>query len=100
MTYVEAVAGVSDTMLHRQRVTAASMATPGESTCGQNLDLALLIADGSATGRADPAHDAHMLPIGEWALAAWERWEPEVAMQRMVSHALVKLKAAKSPWHK
>ena len=45
MTYGESVTGVSDTMLHRQRVTAAAMATPGESTCGQNLDLALLIAD-------------------------------------------------------
>ena len=41
------------------------MATPGERACGQNLDLALVIADGSATGRADPAYDAHMLAIGE-----------------------------------
>jgi hypothetical protein len=41
-----------------------------------------------------------MLPIGEWALAAWERWEPEKAVQRMVSHSLVKLSSAKSPWHK
>ena len=100
MTYGQSVTGVSDTMLHRQRVTAASMSTPGESTCGQNVDLALVIADGSATGRADPAYDAHMLPIGEWVLAAWEGWELKISMQRMIRHALAKLKVAKSPWHK
>ena len=64
--------GVSDSVLHSQRVAAGAMAAPGEGAGGQNLDLALTLADGSATGRADPAYDAHMLPIGEWALAVWK----------------------------
>jgi hypothetical protein len=99
MTYGQSTTGVSDSFLHRQRVTVASMATPGETTCGQNLDLALIIADGSATGRADPAYDAHLLPIGEWSLAVWETWEQHVSMKRMVQHAIKKLTSAKRPWH-
>ena len=69
MTYVESISGVSDSTLHTQREIAGVIAVPTSGTCGQNLDVALMLADESSTGRADPAYDAHMLPIGEWSLA-------------------------------
>ena len=69
MTYGGAIMGVSDSMLHSQRQVAAAVAAPGVGTGGQNLDMALIMADGGPKGRADPAYDAHKLPIGEWAFA-------------------------------
>ena len=47
---------------------------------GQNLDLALTLADENAKAGADPAFDAHLMPIGDWATAVWECWMPERAM--------------------
>ena len=63
-------------MLYTQRTTAAKAAAPPSGSCGQDLDLALMMADASANGRADPAFDAHKLPIATWALAIWEAWLP------------------------
>lgn len=94
----ESFMGVSDSVLHRQRVVAGAMAAPGEGAGDQNLYLAPTLADGGATGRVDPAYDAHMLPIGEWALAVWESWTTHVSMQRMVEHSVRKLTGAKGPW--
>ena len=50
-------------------ILAAAVAAPGAGTGGQNLDLALVIADGCGNGKADPAFDAHMVPLVEWAMA-------------------------------
>jgi len=69
MVYGEGVSGVSDSMLYSQRTSAAKASAPPSGSCGQDLDLALMIADASASGRADPAFDAHKLPIATWALA-------------------------------
>ena len=69
MLFGVAASGVSDTMLHGQRAAAAKAAAPAAGTCGQNLDLALVMADASNNGRADPAFDAHKIPIATWALA-------------------------------
>ena len=71
---------------------------PGTGTCGQNLDLALLLADGSRTGRADPAYDAHDLPIGQWACAVWEGWLPQISLLKMVAKAKAKLIKARRVW--
>ncbi|HUU62073.1 MAG TPA: reverse transcriptase domain-containing protein, partial [Acidimicrobiia bacterium] len=99
MCYGIAIQGVSPYMLLRQRRAASAASAPGSGLCGQNLDLALVLADGSATGRADPAYTAHSDPIGQWATAAWEQWIPPGAMLRLAAAALVKLAKARNPWH-
>ena len=71
-------------MLRSQMQTAVAVSAPGAGTGGQNLDLALVVADGSTKGRADPAYDAHSLPIGELAMAVWEGCTTIGAMQRVV----------------
>ena len=98
MTYGPAISGVPPSLLDAQRRTAAAAAAPGAGTGGQNLDLALLIADGNGSGRADPAFDAHMIPIGEWAMAVWEEWLPTASLQRLVDDATLRLEHAKRPW--
>ena len=80
------------------RGAAAAAAAPASGTCGQDLDIALLIADGGPKGRADPAYDAHLLPIGEWAEGAWHERLPRTAREGMVRSALSRIAAAKSPW--
>ena len=61
--------GVPPSTLLLQRLAAAPAAHPGESMCGQDLDLALILADGSAKGMADPAFVAHTL--GQWDIGRW-----------------------------
>ena len=72
VTYGSSVLGVPDGLLRAQRQAAAAVAAPGNGTGGQNIDFALMLADEGAKGRADPAYDAHLLPIGEWPQARWE----------------------------
>ena len=98
MTYSNAILGVPCGLLNSQRSAAAAAAAPGAGTGGQNLDLALLVADGSKSGRADPAYDAHALPIGEWAMAVWESWMPVRSMQRIVDDAVSRLDRVKNKW--
>ena len=57
-----------------------------------------MLADGSGTGRADPAFDAHVAPIGHWAMAIWETWAPRPLLQRLVVRAKLRISVAKSPW--
>ena len=80
MTWGGGVTGVSDTLLRQQRRAAAQAGATGVSTCGQNLDLALIMMDASEHGRADPAFDAHEMPIGQWAQAVWDMWLPREAL--------------------
>ena len=74
------------------------MAAPASGTCGQDVDLALIVADGSERGRADPAYDAHLLPIGKWAECVWDKWLPRRGMDVTVSRLNGKLTQAKSVW--
>ena len=97
MTYSNAILGVPCGLLNSQR-SAVAAAAPGAGTGGQNPDLALLVADGSKSGRADPAYDAHALPIGEWAMAIWEGWYPIISLQRIIDDALRRLEVAKNKW--
>ena len=85
-------------MLKSQRQVAAAVAAPGAGTGGQNMDIALVLADGSNSGKADPAYDAHMMPIGEWALACWENWTTDAAMELMVRSAKLMVKEARNQW--
>ena len=58
----------------------------------------MVVADGSKKGRADPAYDAHSLPIGEWAMAIWEKWSPVAPMQRVVDDAVLRISKATNKW--
>ena len=65
MTYGQAILGVSNSLLRDQRRTAATIAAPESGKGGQDLDLALTLADENARAGADPAFDAHIMPIGD-----------------------------------
>ena len=84
MLFGVAAGGVSVTMLNDQRTTAAKAAAPAAGTCGQNLDLAPIMADASNNGRADHAFDAHKIPIATWALAVWEAWLQTEVLEQLI----------------
>ena len=88
MTYGQAIMGVSDSMLRNLRRTAGAASSTAGGAGGQNLDIQLMAADGGPKGKADPAFDSHELPIGQWALAMWESWLPQVTMTKMVAAKL------------
>ena len=98
MTYGQNVLGVSNSLLRDQRRTAAVIAAPESGVGRQNLDLALILADENAKSGADPAFDAHTMPIGDWATAVWESWMPERTMERLAAAAKKKLKQEKNIW--
>ena len=98
ITYCSAIMGVPCGLLKTQRQTAAAVSAPGAGTGGQNMDLALVVADGSKKGRADPAYDAHSLPIGEWAMAIWEGWTSISSLQCVVKDATARIEKATSKW--
>ena len=97
--YGEACMGVPDHLLRDQRRAVAAAVAPVHGTGGQQLDLALLVADGGPRGSADPAFDAHILPLSYWAAAVWEERLPRASLERMVAHAKVKIAKAKRVWH-
>ena len=98
MTFGEFVHGVTPSLLTAQRRVVAAAAAPASGIGGQNLDLALMLADGSPTGRVDPAFEAHTQPIGHWAQAEWNKWLPATALLKLVASARVKLTNAMYPW--
>ena len=98
LTYGQAVTGVATTVLLHQRRAAAHAAAPASGPGGQDLDLALIIADGPRQGRADPAHDAHCMPIFAWAQAVWNAWLPRNVLERLADTAITTLSAARSIW--
>ena len=50
MTYGSSIMGVACGMLRSQRQVAVAIAAPGAGTGGQNMDIALMLADGSEKG--------------------------------------------------
>jgi hypothetical protein len=91
--------GVPPSTLQLQRRAAAAVAAhPGESMCGQDLDLALILADGSAKGMADPAFVAHTGPMGHWAMAVWNGWLPMLSLSSMMQEAMTACQKARQPW--
>ena len=100
MTYGSSVTGVPTGLLQNQRRTVGAMTAPGAGTGGQNLDLALVLADGGPAGKADPAFDAHGLPIGDWSMAVWESWEAVNLMQKVITKAKLVMRDAKNRWAK
>jgi len=95
LSFGQANTGVADTMLAKQRsAVAMSLVTAGSA----NVDLTLLVADGTASGKADPAFEAHSAPIGTWAEAVWSQWLPAAAFRSIVNTAINKLADRPSPW--
>ena len=81
-------------LLAQLRAAAAASVTRGSG----DLDLALVMADGSMTGRADPAFAAHETPIGMGAEAVWESWLPQAALSSLVEKARRDFAGRSSPW--
>ena len=98
ITYDAAVTGVPPSTLLQFRRTCATIQAPASGCSGQDLDLALMMADGSATGMADPAFGAHLIPIGTWATAVWEEWLPIKLLDGSVADAKSKVIKAPRPW--
>ena len=98
LTYGQGIFGVAPSVLLAQRRAVAAASAPSSGPCGQDLDMALAMADGSAKGRADPAYEAHLQPIGQWAEAIWDEWLPSAAMSRLVTTAARLLRRVTSPW--
>ena len=90
--------GVPSSLLRKQRQAAAAAAAPGSGTGGQDLDIALMLAGGSAAGRAGPAYDAHTGPIGAWAKAVWEKWIPRKFLGVLAATAKRELAIPARPW--
>ena len=96
LSWGEGVIGIPPSILLQQR-RAAAAATCAEP-CGQSIDIALILADGPNGGRADPAFDAHQMPICQWAQAVWESWLPVLSLQTLAANASKKLKHSRCPW--
>ena len=65
----------------------AAAAALADGICGQGLDLALLLADGSPTGRVDPAFEADLQHIVHWAQAVRNEWLPTGQLVTMAADA-------------
>lgn len=98
MTYCSGILGVSCSMLRDQRRVAAAIAAPASGRGGQNLDAAVVLAEGGPKGYADPAFDAHLLSIGQWASAVWEEWMPGRSLQKIVSAGATQINKARNVW--
>ena len=55
LTYGGAIMGVSNSLLRDQRRVGAAAAGPTSGRGGENLDMALIMADGSANGAGIPS---------------------------------------------
>ena len=88
--------GVSDAMLRDERRMPVAIAAPASGSGGENLDAALMLVDGGPTGCADPAFDANILPIGEWAAAAWEAWLARLSLEKLAKAGAHKMDKAKN----
>ena len=69
-----------------------------DKSCGADLDLSLMVADGDSPGAADPAFEAHIGVIHFWAMATWENWVPLKLLQTVICDAKRRLSNAKSAW--
>ena len=59
-----------------QEKSGASRRAPKAGLGGQELEMAMMVADGTKTGRADPAFPAHIDVVQHLAQAIWNRWLP------------------------
>ena len=85
-------------MLLQQRRAINAAAAPSSGLGGQELDIALMIADGSLMGKADPAFIAHSDVIVHWAKAIWNKWIPREDLQTSIDDAKTRTAASPQPW--
>ena len=90
--------GVAPTMLCAQRRAILAATNPASGFGGQELEVAMLVADGSLRGRADPAFEAHSDVIVHWAQSMWNLWIPTQLMQVSLEDAMVRTASAANPW--
>ena len=96
ITYGADVLGMSSSHLNRARAMVARAAAPEGG--GKDHNVVLRAIDGNS-GTTDPAFDAHTKPIGTWAFAWWQNWQPRSLLQRAFDNAVAKTSSAKrSPW--
>ena len=84
--------GLSDTALHAAHSSVATASA--SATHGKQLDVVLYVMDG-ASGKLDPAFDAHTGPFRTWALTVWSDWFPNEVLQVAINKARQKLNNAK-----
>ena len=98
LTWGQEALGVPPSTLMQQRRDVAAAGSPASGMGGQDLDIALILADGSATGVADPAFVAHSGPMGHWAMAVWNGWLPTASLNNMMKEAISACDKAVHPW--
>ena len=62
------------------------------------MEVAMMIADGTKTGRADPASPAHIDVVQHWAQAIWNKWLPEPALAASLAYARERITSSDRPW--
>ena len=98
MIFGQATTGVSNTTRLRQRRVVGAVTAPSSGSGGQDLGVALMLADGSAKGKAGPVFPARTMSIRAWAEAVWVRRLPFGSLKRMVEFAKNRLRNAKRQW--
>ena len=63
VVYGQGPLGVSNALFRSQRRAVAEASANGNGRGGQQLDLGLILADGGPRGGADPAFEAHTIPM-------------------------------------
>ena len=58
----------------------------------------MMLADGTKTGKADPAFAAHVEVVQHWAQAIWNQWLATPLLQNSLNHARAKVAASPQPW--
>ena len=90
--------GVSPSTLLSQRRVATAASSPASGLGGQELEMAMMLADGKAKGKADPAFAARSDVIRHWALAVWNGWMPRYMLQLSLRDAKRRVALAKRQW--
>ena len=60
--------------------------------------MAMMLADGTKKGKADPAFAAHVDVVQHWAQAIWNQWLATPLLQASLNHARAKTAASPQPW--
>jgi hypothetical protein len=98
LTHGEGSLGVAPSMLLEQRRAVNAASAPQGGLGGQELEFAMMLADGSKKGRADPAFEAHTSVALHWAQAIWNEWIPVATLQASVDYAEARIRDAANPW--
>ena len=70
---------------------------PKSGLGGQELEVSMMIADATKTGKADPAFPAHVDVIRHWAQPVRNRWLPIESLQKSVDFARTRVAESVRP---